>query len=320
MANTDAPVAVSGSTGYKAVSAGSTSACAITSTNGLTCWGAGFNGDLGNGSVGTGSAVPTVMPGVTGVSQLAMGGAFGCARMTGTIKCWGSGGAGQLGNGANTGVVSTPVAVTGITTATQVAAGLDHACAIVGTGHTVSCWGNNANGELGNGTTTSSNVPVAVTGIANAIAVTAGQNSSCAVLTGGTVDCWGADNYGQIGNGKTGATNYPTPQAVTGLTGVTALSGEGFTMCGLVAAGAVDCWGYGGDGQDGNGSQGQTSTPGAVTGLTGAKAISAGYDMMCAITSTNTEQCWGFNQKGELGNGVFGTSSNPAGVSGITAA
>lgn len=148
--------------------------------------------------------------------------------------------------------------------------------------------------------------------------MTAGQNSSCALLAAATVECWGANNYGQIGNGQTGA-NVPTPAPVSNLSGVTSLSGFGFTNCVLVAGGAVECWGYGDDGQLGNGVQQNTDLPVPVTGLlTNVKSISAGYSVMCALTSSSTVECWGYNQYGELGSGVFGTSTSPLTIAGLT--
>jgi alpha-tubulin suppressor-like RCC1 family protein len=317
-ANTAVPLSVSGSKGYTGLSAGNDDTCVIVPPGGgLTCWGSGDSGGLGNGATTSGSATPVAISGLTGVSQVAMGGYFGCARVNGAVSCWGDGALGQLGSGSSPAAQPTPVAVIGISTATQIAVGEDHACAIIGPTATVECWGNNLNGELGDGTTKNSNIPVPVVGLTNVSAVTAGQNSSCALLATGTVDCWGSNNYGQIGNGQTGG-NVPIPTAVSNLTGVTSLSGFGFTNCAIIAGGAVDCWGYGGDGQDGYGAQLSTNLPVAVTGLTNVKSISAGYSVMCALTSTNTVDCWGYNLYGQLGNGVFATYTSPLTIAGLT--
>ncbi len=79
---------------------------------------------------------------------------------------------------------------------------------------TVQCWGDNDNGELGNGTTTNSSVPVTVSGITNATAVASGMYHTCVVLNDGTLQCWGDNSYGELGNGTT--TDSSVPVTVTG--------------------------------------------------------------------------------------------------------
>ncbi|CAB4930935.1 unannotated protein [freshwater metagenome] len=113
------------------------------------------------------------------------------------------------------------------------------------------CWGANYAGQLGNNSTTESHVPVTVTGITTATAITADGDVTCAVLAGGGAQCWGANWDGQLGNNSTTQSNVPV--TVTGLTTATAITTDGDQTCALLTGGAVQCWGWGGAGSLGNG-------------------------------------------------------------------
>jgi len=100
--------------------------------------------------------------------------------------------------------------------------------------------GNNGLGELGNGTTTSSNVPVQVSNLTGVTAIAAGQTHSMALKSDGTVWTWGDNTYGELGNSSNDQSI--TPVQVTGLTGVTAISaGGGFSLA-LKSDGTVWSW------------------------------------------------------------------------------
>jgi alpha-tubulin suppressor-like RCC1 family protein len=185
----------------------------------------------------------------------------------------------------------------------------------------VSCWGENNQGQLGNGTTTISLVPVAVLGLTNTVALAAGESHTCALSANGDVSCWGDNTYGQlVGVSPNASGSFAvTPLAVPGLTGAAALSGSDANTCALIANGGVMCWGFNGNGRLGAGVFSSAySTPGFVKGLTDAIALASGHGHTCALRAGGTVACWGYNGHGELGIGVVGDRAVAVAVGTLT--
>jgi alpha-tubulin suppressor-like RCC1 family protein len=191
------------------------------------------------------------------------------------------------------------------------------------------CWGRDTHGQLGDGnsgSTSYEDTPVAVAGLENAVAITAGIFHACAVISDGTARCWGWSLAGRLGDGTPDgiADDRSSPVAVSGLTGALAITAGGSHTCALRSDGSAWCWGSGGNGELGNGTsgaEGQSSTPVAVSALTNAIAIAAGWNHTCAILAGGEVRCWGWGYHGALGDGSSGVgdiASTPVIVSGLS--
>lgn len=289
--------------------------CAVMSDGSVKCWGYNGSGALLGISGELAGATAVTANGLSGVTATVGGWLFRCALLDdGTVKCSGTG---PIGTNL---LVS--IALNG--KATAIAAGLSHVCALLSSG-AINCWGDNQDGQLGDGTTNSAStpVPVNVLGGAGVTAITATGENTCALLSGGTVQCWGYPSPPST-DFDNGLTDSSTSVPVTGLSGVTAITGGLDHACALLSNGNVKCWGYNFSGQLGGSTANvSSSTPVLVNGLSGVTAITAGNSYTCALLSNGDVKCWGDNSHGQLGSGATTTSSiTPVlinGLSGVTA-
>lgn len=352
-AATTVPLEVSGITTALTVTGGSTHTCALLHDGKVMCWGNGGSGQLGNGRTSPpypdvltptfvgldpdGNPDTPVVP-LEGFTAIAAGGFHTCGlRNDGKVMCWGHDGSGQLGDGGGLGTSYTPVTVkhdhdADATTAlvdldhvVAVTSGEYHGCAVLDTG-AVKCWGHNGFGQLGDGTTTDRTFAVAVTGFPEddghppahdphkALAVSAGESHTCAVIDNNRARCWGHNFFGQLGNNTFTDSSTPVPvkydvdgsPITTGdvdeLTGVTAITTGQFHSCARLSGNTVRCWGQNGRGQLGTGGTSEKEKLALpVTGLTGVRAVTAGGFHTCVMVTGNSMRCWGYNFYGQLG-------------------
>jgi len=235
-------------------------------------------------------------------------------RANSTVACWGLNSSGQLGDGTTTTTRLTPTAVPGLVNAVAIAAGSFHTCVLVSDGN-VRCWGDNQFGQLGDGGASGplSRVPVAVSGLANAVAIAAGHEHTCALLADGTARCWGDNSIGQLGDGTTNNRSTPGPFPAGSLGNVAAIAPGRDHTCVLLASGVARCWGLNSSGQLGNSSFNNSFTP-VVVALSNAVAVSAGHFHSCALQADGAARCWGRNANGELGIGSTTNQSTPIAV------
>jgi alpha-tubulin suppressor-like RCC1 family protein len=358
------PTSPGGGPSKATLSAGVAVSCVIRSGGHVFCWGSNISGRLGlglaegpqtcsnnEGDTGGCAAGPVQVIGVADAVQVASGQPGSCALVkSGQIYCWGYNGGGQLGDGSTSGPRTcdgqacspSPVRVRGLDNATNVAMGLESACALVRGGQ-IYCWGANAQGDLGLGTSDGPQLcaggsacsasPVPIVGLNDATQVSVGDGYACALHRGGTVSCWGANASGTVG---TGLVSGPDPCGITpvafscalrpvpvlSIRGVVAISAGSTAACALLANGHVRCWGANMAGGLGLGTsigprscqvQGGvhfacSPTPTEVLNLDNAVAISVGGGYGCAVTTNKRVKCWGANYAGTLG---IGTSSGP---------
>jgi len=249
----------------------------------------------------------------------------------GSVSCWGYNSNGQLGNGGTEWQLSPTLTGSLGTNRTAVAlsSGGYHTCAILDNG-SVSCWGWNNYGQLGDGTSGSAAdkyTPTQTSSLGanrTAVAISSGTYHTCVILDNGDVSCWGLGTYGRLGNGGTSNQNTPTLTSSLGAgrTAV-ALSSGYYHTCAILDNGAVSCWGANWFGLLGNGGSSQQNSP-TLTSSLGANrtavAISTGSSIgfhTCAILDNGDVSCWGRNSNGQLGNGGTSEKTTPTLTNGL---
>jgi alpha-tubulin suppressor-like RCC1 family protein len=214
-------------------------------------------------------------------------------------------------------------------------AGTYHTC-VLQHGGSIQCWGAGLRGQLGTGAGVctdsggntypcSSTTPITVPGIADATAVGAGFEATCALLSSGAVHCWGLNASGQLGDETTGACAdeqawlcSTTPITVSGISNATLLSAGSYHACAILGDGTVQCWGDNLYGDLGDGTRTRSFVPVSVSGITNATLVSAGGGHTCALLGDGTVKCWGYNEGGQLGNTHTGTCVAPGPIVDVT--
>lgn len=255
------PALVSAITGAKAIAAGSNDAMALLENGTIKAWGENNAGELGNGKT-LETTVPVAVKEISKATAVAMGEEDSLALLSnGHVMAWGSDETGQLGTGDTLQNRHVPKEVSGITTAAAIAAGAEFNLALLSSG-TVKAWGNNNDGQLGDGTETGPNeckvsgycakTPVTVSGLSNVTAIAAGGGHGLALLSNGTVMGWGNNESGELGNHSTEESDVPV--AVDDVKNAIAIAAGAESSVALLSNGELLTWGANGEGQLGTGA------------------------------------------------------------------
>lgn len=284
--------------------------CADGDDASIYCWGSNTYGQVGDGTTDDRDA-PVAVDAPVGIalSGVAVGQYHACALDgSGKAYCWGVGGSGQLGNGTTDSQVKpTPVSMPTGVAFTRLSAGASSTCAD-GDDGSVYCWGSNANGRLGDGTSTNQYVPVEVaapTGV-KLSHVTVGDAHACAQGDDDNVYCWGNNQYGQLGvDTVADHVNHPVPVAAPPTVALSMPAAADAHTCAIGSDGRIYCWGGNEYGQLGDGTEIDRPTPTAVAAPPGVRfeSITAGSGHSCAISTTGDAYCWGRDGWGEVGRG-----------------
>jgi alpha-tubulin suppressor-like RCC1 family protein len=254
-----APIKISGGLHVTSVGAGSDFACMLTDAGAAYCLGVNYHGNLGaTAGQPCGIAVQNypctdtavAVTGGLAFTSLSVGGFQVCGlTAAGAAYCWGANDSGQLGNGISGDDVASPAAVAGglhfasikVVSSCFVAVNCGaHSCALTAAGQAY-CWGANSYGQLGDGTTVDSRVPVAVTGSLTFKSIAVGGVHTCGLTTGGLVYCWGWNDRGTLGDGTFAERHAPTK--VVGSVTFEQLEASANLTCGRTAVGSIYCWG-----------------------------------------------------------------------------
>ncbi|MCB0099247.1 MAG: hypothetical protein KDE46_26120, partial [Caldilineaceae bacterium] len=305
-----------------AIAAGDYHTCAVMFLGKVKCWGANYNGQLGNGFY-LQENWPVDVAGLSDeIVALATGQSHTCALTAqGGMTCWGWNWSGQLGIGETAGdTQSTPVDVIGLDSEiTAISAQNNQTCALTTDG-VAKCWGLNGFGQVGNGTTDIQYTPINVIGVRAAVQmIDVGDGHVCVVTMEARVQCWGWNSAGQLGDG-TLEKRY-RPLDVQGLDSSNVLfvkAGHDGHTCALIKDGSVQCWGWNGNGQLGLGNYEASAVPVPVNELNNNIIdLAVGDGHTCALSSSGVVQCWGRNDHGQVGDGTKTQRNSPVTVNGL---
>ncbi len=278
-----------------AIVVGTQHACELRNTQ-VWCWGSNGESQLGDNVSGT--RAPSLVNNITATSLSARMHTCAIPATGNGISCWGRNTTGQLGRGDTQPHSDIVPPVFAASQFAQVSTGLGHTCAVQsGTQAQLMCWGDNTNGQLGDGTTMMKLAPAAQTTMGWS-AVAAGASHTCGIRMG-EMFCWGLNTNGQLGNDSTTQSSVPV-QAGNDATWQQVVAGSEHT-CGLQLDHSLWCWGNNGRGQLGTGDYRDSHVPVQIGEDKDWEFLGAGDMHTCATKMDGSLWCWGANESGQIG-------------------
>jgi len=281
------------------ISAAGDDTCAAWLNGALACWGDDSAGQLGDCSTAPRARPKMILGSAGGVVNFSMAAHRTCESVpgdagiaNGSTICWGPG---------------PPAVVPGIAAANGLQVSDDHACAFTGSG--LLCWGDNTYGQLGDGTTNSSDVPVRVSGLSGATWFTVGPDVTCAWNYGTTSWCWGNNTGGQLGDGTTMSKSVPVRIPINPAGTLTSFGQHTFTA----SNNNLFCWGTGACG-DGGGPTSVRLNPTQIALSSWPYYVVGSNQTTCVLLGDGSIACWGLNSNGQLGDGTMVDRFTPAAV------
>lgn len=290
------------------VSSGALHSCAILDDGSVSCWGENSNGQLGDGTR-TDHHQPekAIMPLGRTVSEISSGSYHSCALMDdGSVRCWGSNEFGQLGDGTTLERLTAVSADLSGGVALSISAGESHTCAVM-EDTSLMCWGDNSNGQLGDGSRSERHTPISVPlGDAGVHEVSSGSYHTCAIMADRSLRCWGDNWHGQLGDGSFSDKLSPVDIEIPSNSSAVTVDSGAFHSCVGMNDGSMYCWGYNSYGQLGNGGTTRAGIPMPVPldSTQSPTDIQVGLFHSCALFDSGEMSCWGDNAYGQIGDGT----------------
>jgi alpha-tubulin suppressor-like RCC1 family protein len=301
------PAQIGTATNWQSVAAGFSHTMALRTDGTLWAWGESSEGQLGDGTTTT-RGIPAQVGTAHNWESVSVGGfQTVAARADGTLWAWGRNTSGEVGSAALvTAIRPSPQQIGAAGMWQSMSASTSYTLA-VRTNGTLWAWGQNFDGQLGDGTTTQRYVPTQIGTASTWKSVAASTQHSVALRTNGTLWAWGSNFNGQLGDGTT--TDHLAPvQIGTATNWQSIAAGPGYTMA-IRTDGTLWAWGSNSSGELGDGTTVNRSAPVQIGTATNWVAIATGGKHTVAVRTDGTLWTWGDNRYGQLGNGSYAPSS-----------